>query len=116
VLPPDVSDSVEKQLIICSSELRLGLKLTAPRPVLDGREYCVNLNGDARSRWNRNRNSNRRVSTADLAAAAVARIAHQVNVGMQAVVARHDYASEIEKQNSRQGSTADRDAAPVEPG
>jgi len=76
----------------------------------------VNLNGDARSCWNRDRNSDRRVSAADLAAAAVARIAHQVDVGMQAVVARHDCALKIEKQNSSQSSTADRDAAPLEPG
>ena len=71
---------------------RLGLKLTAARAVLYRREHCVNLNRDARSRWNRDRNSDRRITAADLAATAVARITQQVDVGMQAVIARHDHA------------------------
>jgi hypothetical protein len=88
VLPPDVSDSVEKQLIICPSELRLGLKLPAARAILDGREYAVDLDRNASSRWDRDRNRYGRVTTADHAAS-VAGISHQVNIAVDTIVAGH---------------------------
>ena len=88
MLPPDVSDSVEKQLIICPSELRLGLKLPAARAILDRREYAVNLNRDSSSRWDRDRDRNGRVAPTDHAAS-VARIAHQVDVAVNTIVAGH---------------------------
>ena len=92
-MPPEVSVLVKKQLIVGPIELRLGLKLAAARPVLHRGEHRVNLDRDARSRWDADRHGDRRIAAANHAA--IGRWIEQVDIRMNAIVAGHENLTDI---------------------